>query len=99
MYDVPIMDPTKGMLAQLEKLIRKNVIMHFASKPKEEKTLEKVETFANKQLDFFLDGMMKQSPDLTRAWKKGHPFTAKAAINRETLDFEIQIVEREPGKF
>ncbi len=93
------MEPTKGMLTQLEKIIRKNVIMYFASKPNGEKTLEKVEAFANKQLDFFLDGMMKQSPDLTRAWKNGHPFTAKAAINRETLDFEVQIVEKEPGKF
>jgi hypothetical protein len=63
------------------------------------KTLEKVETFAQKQLNMFLEGMMKESPDLKRNWKNGHPFVAKAAINRETLGFEIQIIEKEPGKF
>ena len=93
------MSPTNPMLAQIEKLIRQNVIMNFAKRPNEEKTLEKVEEFAKKQLDFFMDGLMKQSPELKRMWKNGHPFVAKAAINMETLAFEIQVVEKEPGKF
>jgi hypothetical protein len=93
------MPPTNSMLATLEKLIRKNVIMYFANQPNEEKTLEKVEAFAQKQLDFFMDGMAKQSPDLAKDWKNGHPFLAKTAINRETMAFEIMIVEKEAGKW
>jgi hypothetical protein len=88
-----------SMLSTLEKLIRKNVIMHFANQPAGEKTVEKVEAFAQKQLDFFIDGMMKQSPELSKDWKKSHPFVAKAAIHRETMAFEINIVEKEPGKW
>ena len=91
--------PESSMLTQLEKLIRQNVIRYFANQPSQEKTLEKVEVFAQKQLNLFLDGMMKESPDLKRSWKNGHPFVAKAAINAKTLDFEIQIVEKEPGKW
>ena len=91
-------ETSNSALALIEKLIRKNVVMHFANKPNEEKTLVNVEEFAQKQLDFFMDGMAKQSPDLFRAWKRGHPFMAKAAINKETLSFEIMIVEKEAGK-
>lgn len=93
------MPESKGMLTEIEKLIRKNVIMHFANKPNEEKTLEKVEAFAQKQLEFFIEGMMKQSPDAFRALRGKNPFVAKAAINKETLSFEIQIIEKEPGKY
>jgi hypothetical protein len=92
-------NPSNSMLATLEKLIRKNVVMHFANQPNEAKTLENVEAFAQKQLDFFINGMAKQSPELARAWKNRHPFLAKAAIHRETMGFEIKIVEKEPGKF
>jgi hypothetical protein len=93
------MAESKGTLGEIEKLIRKNVILHFASQPSSEKTLEKVEAFAQKQLDFFIDGMMKQSPEVFRAWRGKNPFTAKAAINRETMDFQIQLVEKESGKW
>jgi hypothetical protein len=88
-----------SMFTHIEKLIRQNVIRHFANQPNEAKTVDKVEAFAQKQLDFFVDGLKKQSPDLARTWKNGHPFLAKAAINTKTLAFEIQIVEKEPGKF
>jgi hypothetical protein len=87
------------MLKTLEKLIRKNVVMHFANQPKEATTLANVEAFAQTQLDFFIEGMKKQSPELTKEWKDRNPFVAKAAIHRETMGFEIQIVEREAGKF
>ncbi len=93
------MPQPNSMLVEIEKLIRKNVVLYFANRPDGEKTLEKVEAFAQKQLDFFIDGMMKQSPDLMKMWRKGHPFLAKAAINKETLAFEIQVVEKEPGKW
>ncbi len=93
------MHEPNSMLSQMEKLIRKNVVMHFANKPNSEKTLANVEAFATKQLDFFIAEVMKNNPGLQRGWKNGHPFTAKAAINKETMDFEILIVEREPGKW
>jgi hypothetical protein len=93
------MPPSNSMFALIEKLIRKNVVMHFASMPNEEKTVDNVEAFAQKQLDYFIDGMKKQSPELMKTWKNGHPFLAKAAINKETLSFEIQVVEKEPGKY
>lgn len=86
------------MLQTLEKLIRKNVVMYFANQPNEAKTLANVEAFAQKQLDFFIEGMKKQSPELTKIWKEKNPFEAKAAIHRETMGFEIKIVERESGK-
>jgi hypothetical protein len=93
------MADAKGALGEIEQLIRKNVILNFASQPPAEKTLEKVEAFAQKQLDFFIDGMMKQSPEVFRAWRGKNPFVAKAAIHKETLSFEIQLVEKEPGKW
>ena len=86
-----------SMIATLEKLIRGNVVKHFAALPDKEKTVQKVEAFAQEQLDFFVKGMREKSPDLQKAWR-GNPFLAKAAIHTETLSFEIKIVEREPGK-
>ncbi len=89
----------KSMFTQIQLLIRQNVVRYFANMPPSEKTVDKVEAFAQKQLDFFIDGLKKQSPDLAKTWKNGHPFLAKAAINTQTFTFEIQIVEKEPGKF
>jgi hypothetical protein len=88
-----------SMFTQIQLLIRQNVVRHFANMPNSEKTVDKVEAFAQKQLDFFVEGLKKQSPDLAKIWKNNHPFLAKAAINTKTLTFEIQIVEKEPGKF
>jgi len=90
---------SNSMITNLEKVIRKNVVMYFARKPDTEKTLANVEVFAKKQLDFFIAEMMKTDATLQRNWKNGHPFVAKAAINKETMDFEIKIVEKEPGKW
>ncbi len=96
------MHEPNSMLSQMEKLIRKNVVMHFANKTAElgKNPRQRVKPFAVKQLDFFIKPkLMKNNPGLQRGWKNGHPFTAKAAINKETMDFEILIVEREPGKW
>ena len=87
------MAPVNQILPEIEKLICKNVIRYFSNQPDKLKTLPHVETFAQKQLDFFIQGLMQQSPNLMKLWKKGHPFIAKAAINHKTLDFEIKIIE------
>ena len=88
----PFLNSSNSMLSTLEKLIRKNVVLYFANRPAEDKTLEKVEAFAQKQLDFFINGMMKQTPDLMKAWRKGFrvaslPVAARVADGRSTSHF------------
>ena len=91
--------PTNPLIGQMEGIITQNVVKYFASLPPEQKTVEKVEYYAQKQLNILMDGIMKESLDLRKKWKSGHPFKAKAAIDKESLSFRIQIIESEAGKY
>ncbi|MGH7739133.1 MAG: hypothetical protein ACREL1_03200 [bacterium] len=81
------------MLSQLEQIITTNTVKYLGDKPAKEKTVENVERVAQKQLDYFIDGMIRQDEKLWQKWKGGHPFKAKAAINKVTMEFKIQIEE------
>jgi hypothetical protein len=87
---------SSAMMFQLEKNIQQNAVKHFGPLPPKDKTVEKVEAFAQRQLDIFIEALIRESPEMWKKWKGGHPFTAKAVINRATLEFGIKIVE--PGE-
>jgi hypothetical protein len=44
-------------------------------------------------LDFFLNGLARQSVELQREWAKGHPYHARLRIKPDSKTFEIDIIE------
>ena len=88
------------MMLQMEMNIQQNTVKHFGPLPAKDKTIEKVEAFAQRQLDIFIEALIRESPEMWQKWKGGHPFKAKAVINRATLAFGIKIIEpEEKGKW
>ena len=85
---MPIPD---DVIQQLQKMIQDNVNRYFFPLKPAEKTAEKVKHFAQKQLDFFISGIAKESPDLRAEWAKGHPYHAHLRLDEKIKFFEVQI--------
>jgi hypothetical protein len=79
------------VVQQLQKLVQENVNKYFGPLKPAEKTPEKVKFFAQKQLDFFISGIAKESPDLRMEWVKGHPYHVHIRIKPNSSLFEIEI--------
>jgi hypothetical protein len=79
------------VLQQLQKLLQENVNKYFGPLKPAEKTPDKVKFFAQKQLDFFISGIAKESPDLRMKWANGHPYHAHIRIKPNSSLFEIEI--------
>ena len=83
------------VVQQLQKLLQENVNKYFGPLKPSEKTPDKVKHFAQKQLDFFISGIAKESPDLRIEWAKGHPYHVHIRILPGSTLFEIEITEDE----
>jgi hypothetical protein len=80
-----------NVIQQLQKLVQDNVNKYFSSLKPAEKTPDKVKFFAQKQLDFFVNGIVKEMPELRIKWAKGHPFHAHLRLNPQTRFYDIQV--------
>jgi hypothetical protein len=80
-----------NVVQQLQKVLQENVNRYFIPLKPAEKTADKVKDFAQKQLDFFITGIAKESLELRRKWAKGHPFHVHLKINPANRFFEVQI--------
>ena len=80
-----------SLIQQLQKVLQTNVVTHFRSATDAEKTPDKVKDFAQKQLDFFMTGLAKESPQLQKLWAKGHPYHATLRFNAMTRFYDVLI--------
>lgn len=80
-------------LDQIKKLVNENVNKYFGPLKPAEKTPDKVKFYAQKQLDFFLNGLARQSLELQQEWAKGHPYHVHLRISPAANKFEIEITE------
>ena len=82
-----------NVIVQLQKLVQANVNKYFDPLKPAEKTPDKVKFFAQKQLDFFLNGIARESPELQKLWAKGHPYHVHLRMTAVAHKFEIEISE------
>ena len=80
-------------LDQIKKLVNENVNKYFGPLRPTEKTPDKVKAFAQNQLDFFLNGLARQSLELQKEWAKGHPYHVHLRMSSAANRFEIEITE------
>ncbi|HXL72114.1 MAG TPA: hypothetical protein VN963_00685 [bacterium] len=80
-----------ALIQQLQKVLQNNVATHFRTAADVEKTPDKVKAFAQKQLDFFITGLAKESPELQKLWAKGHPYHATLRFNSMTRFYDVLI--------
>jgi hypothetical protein len=85
------MSLNEAVIQQLQKLLQNNVNTYFRTANEREKTPDKVKAFAQKQLDFFITGLAKESPELQKLWAKGHPYHATLRLNAATRFYDVQI--------
>ena len=79
------------VVTQLQKLVQDNVNKYFGPLKDAERSPDKVKFFAQKQLDFFINGIARESPELQRKWAKGHPYHAHLRLKPNSTLFEIEI--------
>ncbi|HTA76155.1 MAG TPA: hypothetical protein VK791_03240 [bacterium] len=80
-----------ALIQQIQKVLQVNVATHFKTANDREKTPDKVKAFAQKQLDFFMTGLAKESPELQKLWAKGHPYHATLRFNAMTRFYDVLI--------
>jgi hypothetical protein len=80
-----------NVIPQLQKMVQANVNKFFDPLTPAEKTPDKVKFFAQKQLDFFLNGIVKEMPELRTQWAKGHPYHVHLRMTPVANKFEIEI--------
>ena len=80
-----------NVVEQLRSLIQQNVNRHFGTLTPAEKTPDKVRDYAQKQLDFFISGIARESLELRQKWAKGHPFHAHLRMKPHSTLYEIEI--------
>ena len=85
----------KDAIQQLRKLVQDNVNKYFGPLKPAERTPDKVKFFAQKQLDFFINGIVKEMPELRMKWMNGHPYHVHIRIMPNSTLFEIEITEDE----
>ena len=85
----------KDAVQQLRKLVQDNVNKYFGPLKPAEKTPDKVKFFAQKQLDFFINGIVKEMPELRMKWMNGHPYHVHIRIMPNSTLYEIEITEDE----
>ncbi len=79
------------VVAQLRKLIQDNVNKFFGPLRPTEKTPDKVRAFAQNQLNFFINGIVRESAELRTKWAKGHPYHAHLRMTGDAKVFEVEI--------
>ena len=83
----------KDVVQRLQALVQDNVNKYFNPLKPAEKTPDKVKFFAQKQLDFFINGIVKEMPELRTKWAKGHPYHVHLRMTLEANKFEIEVSE------
>ncbi len=79
------------VVKQIQKLVQDNVNKFFGPLKPAEKTPDKVKFFAQKQLDFFISGIVKEMPELRMKWMNGHPYHVHLRLNPADQRFEIEL--------
>lgn len=85
----------KDVVKRLRDLVQDNVNKYFGPLKPSEKTPDKVKFFAQKQLDFFISGIVKEMPELRMKWAQGHPYHVHLRMTPEANKFEIEITADE----
>ena len=80
-----------SLIQQLQKVLQNNVNTYFRTANDREKTPDKAKLFAQKQLDFFITGLAKESPELQKLWAKGHPYQATLRFNASACFYDVLI--------
>jgi hypothetical protein len=79
------------VVKQLQKLLQDNVNRYFGPLKPAEKTPDKVQAFAQNQLDFFINGIVRESPELRLKWVKGHPYHVHLRFDPNTRFYEAEL--------
>ncbi len=80
-----------NVIQQIQKVIQENVNRYFGPLKIAEKTPDKVKAFAQNQLDFFINGIVKESPELRMKWMHGHPYHIHLRMTSVADKFGIEI--------
>jgi hypothetical protein len=87
--------PQLKILAQLKAVIQADVTKKFGMALPDRRSLEAVREHGQKLLDTYIKELMKNSPELEKQWRLGHPFKVTSHMSVQTRTFEIDITTKD----
>ena len=92
------MEPNLRIVSQLTRILQQSVDKHFGFMRPNNRSLEAAREHAQKLLDQYIDGLMKESPDLKKQWALGHPFLVLCRVSLETRSYQVSITTKDNPK-
>jgi hypothetical protein len=86
------------IIIKLKTVIQKDVTDHFGHGRPSLRGLEEVRKYAQERLDQYVGEMMKESDELKKKWRFGHPLIIYARISLKTRSYAIDITTKDNPK-
>jgi hypothetical protein len=91
-------EPNLKIISQLRAILQASVDKHFGFQRPNNRSLEAAQEHAQKLLDQYIAGLMKESPELKKQWALGHPFLVLCKVSLETRSYQIIITTKDNPK-
>ncbi len=92
------MEANIRIISQLTRILQASVDKHFGHMRPNNRSLDAARDHAQKLLDQYIDGLMKESPELKKQWALGHPFLVLCTVSLETRSYKISITTKDNPK-
>jgi hypothetical protein len=88
-------DQPLKIILQLKAILQKDVTDHFSHGRLTLRGIEEVQKYAQEKLDLYINALKKESTDLDKTWRLGHPFVVKIHMSLETRSYSVDITTQE----
>jgi len=86
------------IVQQLRAIIQAEVTKNFGYGRPTLHGMEAAKEYAQKLLDTYMKGIIKESPELQKQWVLGHPFLIHVKLSVKTRHYEVVITTKDNPK-
>ena len=91
-------NPALKIIVQLQAVIQKDVTAHFGHGRPTLRGIEEVRKYGQDRLDQYIGVLKKESPELEKLWRFGHPLMIHAKLSVDTHSYAIEITAKDEPK-
>jgi hypothetical protein len=91
-------NPAFKIIFQLQAVIQKDVTAHFGHGRPTLRGVEEVRKYGQDRLDQYIGVLKKESLELEKLWRSGHPLVIHARISVDTRSYAIDITAKDEPK-
>ncbi len=87
--------PALKIIFQLQAVIQKDVTAHFSHGRFTLHGVDEVKKYAQDRLDQYVGALMKESPELEKLWRFGHPLMVNVKLSVNSHSYAVEITAKD----